>query len=105
MLLIADEIQSGLARTGRTFACDHWGVVPDVYLLGKALGGGVVLLSAVVANRDVLGVLNPGEHGSTFEEIRWPRPSEPRLWESCAGESSRIDRRISVNACMHGCVR
>ena len=66
VLMIADEIQAGLARTGRTFACDHWGVVPDVYLLGKALGGGVVPLSAVVANRDVLGVLHPGEHGSTF---------------------------------------
>ncbi|OBG22739.1 ornithine--oxo-acid transaminase [Mycobacterium sp. 852002-51057_SCH5723018] len=66
VLLIADEIQSGLARTGYTFACDRWGVVPDVYLLGKALGGGVVPLSAVVANRDVLGVLHPGEHGSTF---------------------------------------
>jgi ornithine aminotransferase len=66
VLLIADEIQSGLARTGRTFACDHWGVVPDIYLLGKALGGGVVPLSAVVANRDVLSVLHPGEHGSTF---------------------------------------
>jgi ornithine--oxo-acid transaminase len=65
-LMIADEIQSGLARTGYTFACDHWGVVPDVYLLGKALGGGVVPLSAVVADRDVLGVLHPGEHGSTF---------------------------------------
>ena len=66
VLMIADEIQSGLARTGRTFACEHWGVVPDIYLLGKALGGGVVPLSAVVANRDVLGVLHPGEHGSTF---------------------------------------
>ncbi|WNG82981.1 ornithine--oxo-acid transaminase [Mycobacterium sp. ITM-2016-00316] len=66
VLMIADEIQSGLARTGRTFACDHWGVVPDVYVLGKALGGGVVPLSAVVADRDVLGVLHPGEHGSTF---------------------------------------
>lgn len=66
VLMIADEIQSGLARTGRTFACDHFGVVPDIYLLGKALGGGVVPLSAVVANRDVLGVLHPGEHGSTF---------------------------------------
>jgi ornithine--oxo-acid transaminase len=66
VLMIADEIQSGLARTGRTFACDHWDVVPDIYLLGKALGGGVVPLSAVVADRDVLGVLNPGEHGSTF---------------------------------------
>ena len=66
VLMIADEIQSGLARTGHTFACDHWGVVPDVYLLGKALGGGVVPLSAVVADRAVLGVLHPGEHGSTF---------------------------------------
>ncbi|KUH81670.1 ornithine--oxo-acid aminotransferase [Mycobacterium sp. GA-1999] len=66
VLMIADEIQSGLARTGRTFACEHWGVVPDVYLLGKALGGGVVPLSAVVADTDVLGVLHPGEHGSTF---------------------------------------
>ena len=66
VLMIADEIQSGLARTGRTFACEHWNVVPDVYLLGKALGGGVVPLSAVVADRDVLGVLHPGEHGSTF---------------------------------------
>jgi ornithine--oxo-acid transaminase len=66
VLMIADEIQSGLARTGYTFACDRWNVVPDVYLLGKALGGGVVPLSAVVADREVLGVLHPGEHGSTF---------------------------------------
>lgn len=66
VLMIVDEIQSGLARTGYTFACDRWGVVPDVYLLGKALGGGVVPLSAVVADRDILGVLHPGEHGSTF---------------------------------------
>lgn len=66
VLMIADEIQSGLARTGRTFACDHWGVAPDVYLLGKALGGGVVPLSAVVADEHILGVLHPGEHGSTF---------------------------------------
>lgn len=66
VLLIVDEIQSGLARTGYTFACQHWGVTPDVYLLGKALGGGVIPLSAVVADSDVLGVLHPGEHGSTF---------------------------------------
>jgi ornithine aminotransferase len=66
VLMIADEIQSGLARTGRTFACEHWSVVPDIYLLGKALGGGVVPLSAVVAERDILEVLHPGEHGSTF---------------------------------------
>ncbi|MEU3906091.1 ornithine--oxo-acid transaminase [Streptomyces goshikiensis] len=66
VLFMADEIQSGLGRTGRTFACEHEGVVPDVYVLGKALGGGVVPVSAVVADRDVLGVFKPGEHGSTF---------------------------------------
>ncbi|EGJ76943.1 putative ornithine aminotransferase [Streptomyces sp. Tu6071] len=66
VLFMADEIQSGLGRTGRTFACEHEEVVPDVYILGKALGGGVVPVSAVVADWDVLGVLRPGEHGSTF---------------------------------------
>ncbi|MCB5169980.1 ornithine--oxo-acid transaminase [Streptomyces bambusae] len=66
VLLMADEIQSGLGRTGRTFACEHEGVVPDVYVLGKALGGGIVPVSAVVADRSVLGVFRPGEHGSTF---------------------------------------
>lgn len=66
VLFMADEIQSGLGRTGETFACAHDGVVPDVYVLGKALGGGVVPVSAVVADRDVLGVFRPGEHGSTF---------------------------------------
>jgi len=66
VLFIADEIQSGLGRTGATFACDLVGVVPDLYLLGKALGGGIVPVSAVVGNIDVLGVLQPGEHGSTF---------------------------------------
>ncbi|MEU3422635.1 ornithine--oxo-acid transaminase [Streptomyces murinus] len=65
-LFIADEIQSGLGRTGRTLAVDHENVVPDVLLLGKALGGGIVPVSAVVARREVLGVLHPGEHGSTF---------------------------------------
>jgi len=66
VLFAADEIQAGLGRTGRTFACDHEGVVPDLYVLGKALGGGIVPVSAVVGNRDVLGVLKPGQHGSTF---------------------------------------
>jgi ornithine--oxo-acid transaminase len=66
VLFIADEIQSGLGRVGETFACDREGVVPDIYLLGKALGGGILPLSAVVADRDVLGVIRPGEHGSTF---------------------------------------
>ncbi len=66
VLMVADEIQSGLGRTGTTFACDVEGVVPDVYVLGKALGGGIVPVSAVVADRDVLGVFTPGSHGSTF---------------------------------------
>jgi ornithine--oxo-acid transaminase len=66
VLFVADEIQSGLGRTGDTFACDHEGVKPDMYVLGKALGGGVVPVSAVVSRADVLGVLRPGEHGSTF---------------------------------------
>ncbi len=66
VLFIADEIQSGLGRTGETFACDHEGVVPDMYVLGKALGGGVVPVSAVAANADILGVIRPGQHGSTF---------------------------------------
>ncbi|GAA2599934.1 ornithine--oxo-acid transaminase [Streptomyces roseoviolaceus] len=65
-LFIADEIQSGLGRTGGTLAVEHESVVPDVVLLGKALGGGIVPVSAVVARREVLGVLRPGEHGSTF---------------------------------------
>ena len=66
VLLLADEIQAGLGRTGRTFACEHESVVPDLYILGKALGGGIVPVSAVVSRRDVLGVFRPGEHGSTF---------------------------------------
>ncbi|MFZ1284329.1 MAG: ornithine--oxo-acid transaminase [Propionicimonas sp.] len=66
VLMIADEIQSGLARCGATFACDLEGVVPDLYLLGKALGGGILPVSAVVGNADILGVLRPGQHGSTF---------------------------------------
>jgi ornithine--oxo-acid transaminase len=66
VLMIADEIQSGLGRVGTTFACDLVGVVPDLYLLGKALGGGIVPVSAVVGDRDVLGVIQPGQHGSTF---------------------------------------
>ena len=65
-LLIADEIQSGLGRTGRTFAADHEGVTPDLMLLGKALGGGIVPISAVVGTGEVLGLFKPGQHGSTF---------------------------------------
>ncbi|MFO1445380.1 ornithine--oxo-acid transaminase [Bacillus sp. Bva_UNVM-123] len=66
VLFIADEIQAGLARTGKMFACEWEDVVPDMYILGKALGGGVMPISCVVANKDILGVFNPGSHGSTF---------------------------------------
>ncbi len=66
ILLIADEIQSGLGRTGELLASSHEGIRADLYTLGKALGGGLLPVSAVVGRRDVLGVLKPGEHGSTF---------------------------------------
>ncbi|HAQ07255.1 MAG TPA: ornithine--oxo-acid transaminase [Bacillus bacterium] len=66
VLFIADEIQAGLARSGKMFACEWEGIEPDMYILGKALGGGVFPISCVVADHDVLGVFNPGSHGSTF---------------------------------------
>ncbi|WP_444685333.1 ornithine--oxo-acid transaminase [Alkalicoccus luteus] len=66
VLFIADEIQTGLCRTGMTFACDWEEVKPDMYILGKALGGGVFPISCVAADEDVLGVFDPGSHGSTF---------------------------------------
>ncbi|WP_127586893.1 ornithine--oxo-acid transaminase [Paenibacillus koleovorans] len=66
VLFVADEIQTGFGRTGRRFGCDWEGVEPDVFVLGKALGGGVFPVSAVAAGREVLGVLTPGSHGSTF---------------------------------------
>ncbi len=66
VLMIADEIQTGLGRTGKMFACDHDGVTPDMYILGKALSGGFYPVSAVVSRRDVLDVFGPGSHGSTY---------------------------------------
>jgi ornithine--oxo-acid transaminase len=66
VLFIADEIQSGLGRSGKMFACDWESVEPDMYILGKALGGGVFPISCVAANKEILGVFNPGSHGSTF---------------------------------------
>jgi ornithine--oxo-acid transaminase len=66
VLFIADEIQAGLARSGKMFACEWEGIEPDMYILGKALGGGVFPISCVVADNAVLGVFNPGSHGSTF---------------------------------------
>lgn len=66
VLFVADEIQTGFGRTGKLFACDWENVKPDMYILGKALGGGVFPISAVAADQDILGVFNPGSHGSTF---------------------------------------
>ncbi|HBW21832.1 MAG: ornithine--oxo-acid transaminase [Elusimicrobia bacterium GWA2_56_46] len=66
VLFVADEIQTGFGRTGRRFCCDHDNIKPDMLILGKALGGGVMPISAVVASKDVLGVFSPGDHGSTF---------------------------------------
>ncbi|MGB2986906.1 MAG: ornithine--oxo-acid transaminase [Phycisphaerae bacterium] len=66
VLFLADEIQSGLGRTGTTFCCDHEGVKPDILILGKALGGGIMPISAVVSSREILSVFTPGDHGSTF---------------------------------------
>jgi ornithine--oxo-acid transaminase len=64
--MMADEIQTGLGRTGRLFACDHEDVKPDVMILGKALSGGAYPVSVVLSSREVLGVFKPGDHGSTF---------------------------------------
>ena len=66
VLFIADEIQAGLCRTGKMFACEWEGIIPDMYILGKALGGGVFPISCIAADESVLGVFNPGSHGSTF---------------------------------------
>lgn len=66
ILFVADEIQTGFGRTGKNFACDHEDVSPDIYVLGKALGGGVLPISAVAADKEILGVFDPGSHGSTF---------------------------------------
>jgi ornithine--oxo-acid transaminase len=66
VLFIADEIQTGLGRVGKLFACDYEGVKPDMTVIGKSLGGGCYPVSAVLADREILGVFKPGEHGSTF---------------------------------------
>ena len=106
VLMIADEIQSGLARTGRTFACDHWGVVPDIYLLGKALGGGVVPVSAVVANtrrarraaprRARLDVRRQSAGGGDRHHRR------RRCWGAANSSPAQPN---SASGCMRGCAR
>lgn len=66
ILFVADEIQTGFGRTGKRFCCDHEGFEPDMYIMGKALGGGVYPVSGVAANKDILGLIKKGQHGSTF---------------------------------------
>jgi ornithine--oxo-acid transaminase len=66
VLFIADEIQTGLGRTGKMLACDHEGVKPDMLLLGKALSGGMMPVSAVLSSHEIMNTLRPGQHGSTF---------------------------------------
>ena len=106
VLMIADEIQSGLARTGRTFACDHWGVVPDIYLLGKALGGGVVPLSAVVANeRHPRRAASRRARFDVRRQSAWRRRSAPPWWPFCAAANSSPAQPNSAIGCMPGCGR
>ena len=66
MLFIADEVQTGIARTGKMLACDHEGVRPDILILGKAVSGGVMPVSCVLADDEIMLTIKPGEHGSTF---------------------------------------
>lgn len=66
ILMVVDEVQTGMGRTGKRFCLDHFGVVPDLVVLGKSLGGGLIPLSAVVGKKELIGVFRPGEHGSTF---------------------------------------
>ncbi len=108
VLLIADEIQTGFGRTGRRFACDHEDVKPDLMTLGKALGGGVYPVSAVVGRRDILGLFQPGEHGSTFggnplgcavarEALRVLE--DERLTERSAQEGAWLKARLAEIQC------
>ena len=110
VLFIADEIQSGLGRTGRMFACEWEGIEPDAYILGKALGGGVLPISCVAADREIMDVFGPGSHGSTFggnplacavaiaaleviEEERLPERAE-RLGKAFLSELQKIESEV-----------
>lgn len=71
VLFIADEVQTGIARTGKLIACHHEDVQPDILILGKALSGGMYPVSAVLANNNIMDVIKPGQHGSLLEETHW----------------------------------
>jgi ornithine--oxo-acid transaminase len=94
VLFIADEVQTGFCRTGRKFACDHEGVRPDVMCLGKALGGGVLPVSAVVADKAIMGVFTPGTHGSTFGGN--PLAAAVGLAALAVLEDEQLDERAAV---------
>ena len=105
VLFIADEIQSGMGRTGKTFAVEWEDVVPDIYVMGKALGGGIYPVSAVAADADVLGVFKPGEHGSTFggNPLAAAIGSEVDR-DAARPASSRSVRASWATTCSGGCV-
>ncbi|CNW29900.1 ornithine aminotransferase rocD2 [Mycobacterium tuberculosis] len=98
--MIADEIQSGLACTGYPFACDHGGVLPDIYLLGKTLGGGAVPLSAMVADREIFGGCIPANTGRRSAAIRWPPRSVPPWFPWSSGENVKLAPLNWVRICI-----
>lgn len=112
VLMIADEIQTGLGRTGRLFACDHEGVRPDGMCLGKALGGGLLPVSAFVATEEVMSVFRPGDHGSTFGGMplaaRVAREALALLVEEdLAGRAERMGRHLMarLQGCGHALIK
>ena len=105
VLLMTDEIQSGLGRAGKLFACEWEDVRPDVMIIGKALSGGVYPASAVLSSAEVLGVFEPGSHGSTLAETPWPTPWPARPCASCWRRASSRTRRAWERISWPGCAR
>ena len=106
LLMVADEIQTGLGRTGRLLACQHEGVQPDVFILGKALSGGVYPVSAVVSSREILGVFRPGSHGSTYGGNPLAcAVARAALRRDCGRNGWRSARRNWAPGCSTSCAR